>query len=87
MAHFADNASARIVVLVDPVAETHQPERVVPVLRAFEKLRNVADIADLIQHVEHGFVGTAMGRAPQRGDAGGDAGKRIGQRAAGQAHG
>ena len=37
--------------------------------------------------VEHGLVGAAMRRAPQRGHAGGNRGVRIGAGAAGQAHG
>ena len=38
------------------------------------------------QHLERRFVGAAMRRAPQAGDAGGDAGERIGARRAGEPH-
>src|SRR2546427_3191787 len=36
--------------------------------------------ADLFQHLQHGFVGTAVGRTPQRGDARGDRRVRVGTR-------
>ena len=77
---------ARIVVLVDPVAEAHQAERIVLVLGAGDEFRDAVDGADLLQHVERRLVGAAMGRAPQAGDAGGDAGERIGARRAGEPH-
>ena len=48
---------------------------------------NAVDGADLLQHLQRRFVGAAMRRAPQAGDAGRDAGKRIGAGRAGQAHG
>ena len=78
---------ARVVVLVDPVAEAHQAERIVLVLGAGNELRNAVDRADLRQHVQRGFVGAAVGRTPEAGNAGGDAGERVGARGAGQAHG
>ena len=40
-----------------------------------------------MQHVERGFVGAAVRRAPQAGDPRRDAGKRIGARRTGQPHG
>ena len=43
--------------------------------------------ADLGQHLQRRFVGAAMRRTPQAGDAGGDAGERVGARRAGEAHG
>ena len=41
----------------------------------------------LFQHVQAGFVGAAVGRAPQAGHAGGDGRKRVGARGGAQAHG
>ena len=78
MAGLLHDLGARIVVLVDAVAEAHQAERIVLVLGALDVLRDAVDGADLLQHLERGLVGAAMGRAPQAGDAGGDAGERIG---------
>ena len=77
---------ARIVVLVDAMAEAHQPERIVLVLGAGDEFRNVFDRADLRQHFERRFVGAAMRRAPEAGDARRDAGERIGARRAGKPH-
>ena len=77
---------ARIVVLVDAVAEAHQPERVVLVLGPRDVLRNVLDLADFAEHLERRLVGAAVRRAPQAGDAGGDAGERVGAGRAGEAH-
>src|SRR3546814_1973652 len=65
---------ARIVILVDAVAEAHQAERVLLVLGASDIFGDAVGRADLAQHVERGLVGAAMGRAPEAGDARGDAG-------------
>ncbi len=76
-----------VAVLVDAVAEAHQFERIVLVLGLGNEGVDVGNIADFIEHGQHGFVGTAVGRAPQRRDAGSDAGERVGARRACQAHG
>ena len=76
----------RIVVLVDAVAEAHQPEGVVPVLGALDVFGDAVDRADLLQHLERRLVGAAMRRPPETGDAGRDAGEGIGARRAGQPH-
>ena len=55
---------ARIVVLVDPVAEAHQPERIVLILGALDEFGDALDPADLREHLERGLVGAAMRRAP-----------------------
>ena len=81
------DAGARIVVLVDPVAEAHQAERIVLVLRLGDVMRNAIGRADLLQHLQRRLVGAAMGGAPQAGDAGRDAGERVGARRAGKTHG
>ena len=82
-----EHAGARVVVLVDAMAEAHQPRMAVLVLRLLDELGDAVDAADLGQHLDHGLVGAAMRRPPQRGDAGGD--RRIGAGAgrADQAHG
>ena len=48
--------------------------------------RNAIDRADLHQHLQRRFVGAAMRRAPQAGDAGRDAGERIGAGRTGEPH-
>jgi hypothetical protein len=52
-----------------------------------DELRNVVDRADFLQHVQRRFVGAAVRRAPQAGDAGSDTGERVGARRTGQTHG
>ena len=68
------------------MAEAHQAEAVVLVLRALDVFGDAVDRADLGQHLQRRLVGAAMRRAPQAGDAGRDAGERIGARRAGEAH-
>ena len=77
---------ARIVVLVDAVAEAHQAETVVLVLRALDVFGDAVDRADLGEHLERRLVGAAMRRAPEAGDAGRDAGERVGARRAREPH-
>ena len=81
------DGGAWVTVLVDPVTEAHQLERIVLVLGLGDELVDVGDIADFIEHGQYGFVRTAVSRAPQCGDAGGDTGERVGTRRACQAHG
>src|SRR3546814_8309303 len=81
------DGGARVAVLVDPVTEAHQLERIVLVLGLGDELVDVRDIADFIKHGQYRFVGTAVGRAPECGDTGGDTGERVGTRGACQAHG
>ena len=66
----------RVVVLVDAVTKTHQPERIIPVLGAFDIFGNTVHAADFAQHVERRFIGAAMCGTPQAGNAGRNAGKR-----------
>ena len=77
---------ARIVVLVDAMAEAHQAEGIVLILGALDEFGNAIDRADLAEHLQRRFVGAAMGGPPQAGDAGGDAGERIGAGRAGKPH-
>ena len=69
---------ARIVVFVHAVAETHQPEIVVGVLRPPDVFRNAIDGSDFLEHLERSFVGAAMRRSPQAGDARRNTSERIG---------
>ena len=74
----------RVVVLVDPVAEAHQP--LVAVLHALEEVGDVVDRLDPIEHPQHGLVGAAVQRAVEGGDAGGDGRVGIDLRGADTAH-
>ena len=56
-------------------------------LDLLDEARNVLVPADLVQHVEHFFVGAAVQGAGERGNRRGRAGERIGARAAHGAHG
>ncbi len=87
MAGLLHHLGARIVVLVYAVAEAHQAEARRLVLGLGDVLEDALDRADLFQHVESGFVGTAVRRTPEAGDAGGDAGERVGARRACETHG
>src|SRR5690606_29691421 len=78
---------ARVEVLVHAMAEAHQLERIVLVLGLGHELVDVLHAADFVEHGQHRFVGTAVSRTPQRGDAGGDTGERIGTGRAGQTYG
>jgi len=69
---------ARIVILVNPVAKTHQAYALTLVLHLLHIIGNLVHGADLFQHFQRRFIGAAMRRAPQTGAAGGDAGKWIG---------
>src|SRR6266851_769440 len=80
MAGLAHELRPRIVVLVDAVPEAHEAHARVLVLRALDEFHDPGHIADLLQHLQAGFVGAAVSRAPQRHDSRGDAGKRISAR-------
>ena len=84
--HLLHDLGARIVVLVDAMAKAHQADFRVLVLHLLDEVRNLVDGADVGEHRERSFVGAAMRRAPQAGDAGGDAGERVGAGGAGDAH-
>src|SRR5699024_1464976 len=83
----ANDGRPWVEVLVYPMAETHEPERVILVLGFCDVLGDVAGITDFVEHVEHGFVGAAVGGTPERGDAGGNRGIRVGAGGTGHAHG
>ena len=83
--HLLDELGARIVRLVHPVAEAHQPAPAR--LHLLDEARDVLLLADLVQHLQHGLVGAAVERAVQGGDARADGGERIHVRGADRAHG
>src|SRR5690606_33540507 len=78
---------ARVIVLVNAVAEAHQAERIILVLRLLDVFGNAINRADLLKHVERGFVRAAMCRAPEAGNTGRDASERVGARRTGEADG
>src|SRR5690606_10761385 len=86
MAGLLHDLGARVVVLVDAVAEAHEAERIVLVLRALDEFRDAIDSADLCQHVERCFVGATMRRTPKAGDARSDAGEWVCARRTGKTH-
>ena len=57
------------------MAEAHQPP--VAGLHALDERRNPILGADFGEHDEHGFIGAAVQRPIERGDAGGYRGKRV----------
>ena len=84
MAGLLHDFRARIVVLIDPVAEPHQPKAVVRVFGPADVLWDAFGFADFAQHVQRSFVGAAMGWPPQTRTAGRDAGEGIGARGTGE---
>ena len=88
VAHLADDLGARIEILVDAVAEAHQPEVAATCPWPSPGTSGCCSTVPISSSiVEHGLVGAAVRRAPQRRDAGGDRRVRVGAGAAGQAHG
>ena len=78
VAGLLDDLGARIVILVDAVAEAHQPLAAVLVLGGGDELRAVvAGLVNVLQHLEHRLVGAAVQRTPQGADAGGGAGEQV----------
>src|SRR6266566_845461 len=59
---------ARVVALVNAVAESHQPPALAT-LHGLDESRNVLDAADLADHPEDLLIGAAMQRPKQRGDS------------------
>ena len=82
-----DDSGARIVILVNPVAEAHQLD---PVLAVFDLADECVHIAtagtDLLQHLQHRLVGATVQWAPQRVDPAGDRREQVGLGRAHQAH-
>ena len=78
---------ARIVVLVNAVAEARKAEIVVLVLRLFNVFGDAIDGADLLQHLQCGFIGAAMRGPPEARDTGCNTRERIGARRTRETHG
>ena len=85
VAGLLDDLGARVVVLVDAVAEAHQP--LVAVLHALDEVGDVLLVLDPAQHPQHGLVGAAVERAVERADAAGDRGVGVDLRGADRADG
>jgi hypothetical protein len=66
VAHGFNDLGTRVVGLVNPVAEAHEPERVLAVLGAFDVMLHAgAAGGDILKHFDHGLIGAAM-QGPQR---------------------
>src|SRR3546814_2025998 len=61
MRRLMDDAGARIVVLIDAVAEAEQAERIVRILRLLHPIADILLVADLVEHLQHFLV--ELGRA------------------------
>ena len=68
VSHLLDDAGARVEVLVDPVAEPHQPNLLV--LHPLDVGGYVLHVPNLPQHPEHRLVGPAMQRSVECGGCG-----------------
>src|SRR5260370_38939092 len=80
-----DDAGARIVILVNAVAKSHQLD--FPGLDPFDEIGNLLNRANLQEHVQDFFIGAAVQRTVKRGDSGGGGGVGIDVRAADAANG
>jgi len=81
---------ARVVVLVNAVPESHQPDIGVLVLDLGDELADLGQSAlrlQLVEHRERRLVGAAMSRTPQARDARRDRCERIRSRGGAQPHG
>ena len=72
-----ENSRARVEILVDAMAESHEAEGIVRIFRPPDDIWDAVDAADLPQHLQAGLVCTAMGGAPERRHASGDAGEGV----------
>ena len=70
---------ARIKVAVYAVPKAHQLEGIVFIFCLIDETLNVffGVVADFVEHVQYGFVGAAVSRAPQSGDACADASEWV----------
>ena len=66
MAGFAHQFCARIEILVYPVAKSHQPERVIFVFSAVDIFADARLIADFFQHIQAGFICSAVCGPPKQ---------------------
>src|SRR3546814_5230600 len=65
MRRLMDDAGARIVVLIDAVAEAEQAERIVRILRLLHPIADILLVADLVEHLQHFLVGPAVRGTPE----------------------
>ena len=79
-----DDLGARIVILIDAMAEAHQAP--FAAFDFFDKLGNFFLGADLHEHPQNRFVGAAVQRSIERGGSGGNGRIGIDLRAADAAH-
>src|SRR5439155_19902592 len=70
-----DDGRPRVEVLVDPVAEAHQPQ--LTALHAVDVGRDVVHRADVAQHPQHLLVRAAVQGAVQGGGGRGGGGDRV----------
>ena len=73
IAHLFHDFAPGVIGLVDPVTESHEPERVFFVPGPGDALVNGHPVfVDLFEHLDHCLVGPAVKRSPQCADARGD---------------
>lgn len=65
MADLLHDSSARVVIFVDSMPESHQAKGVTLIFGLREELRYSFDGADLIEHTQDGLIGTTMRRPPK----------------------
>src|SRR5213078_3747368 len=70
-----DDGRPRVEVLVDPVAEAHQPQ--LTALHAVDVGRDVVHRADVAQHPQHLLVRAPVQRAVQCGGGSGGGAERV----------
>jgi len=86
VADLAHQLGPGVEVLVDPVTEAHELEGIALVLGAGDVFAHPGNVADFFQHLQAGFIGATVSRAPQTGDTGRDTGEGIGTGGASQTH-
>mmetsp|Transcript_14275 Transcript_14275/g.60390 ORF Transcript_14275/g.60390 Transcript_14275/m.60390 type:complete len:511 (-) Transcript_14275:14-1546(-) len=86
VAHVPHQARARVHLLVHPVPETHQTERIRLALGAGHALGDPVHRPNLLEHREHRLVGAAVRGSPQRSNPGGDTREGIRLRGSRDSH-
>src|ERR1039457_1543075 len=62
VAHAADDLGARIEVLVNPMAKSHQTDAIGLVFDSCQKLVDIRSRTDVVQHGSYRLVGSAVSR-------------------------
>lgn len=65
MADLLHDTSARVVILVDSMPESHEAKGITLIFGLREELRYSFDGANLIEHTQDSLIGTAMSGAPK----------------------